>query len=401
MKKIMKTLFLVSIISILLISCGQKVYDNSNYLEDFDYLWTSLEESYPYFGVLDRSFIDWEEIKKEYREMISSTYLNDIEFSRLLDDMLDQFEGNGHLNVLSRDFYHSARYIYSSVGMTEYMSILENPRSEIFYNYDESHLNANNSFGNSDLESILIEEESIAYINIKSFKHVNTEIDQRFLFDVYEQIENYDDLIIDIRENGGGSTIYFAKNIVEPLINEPLYFEKYMLYSENKYNKPFIETSIVMLTELNKSEFSQRNVEILTLDQLPEFEMINKTDLLNLNSVIKISTQFVPSNEFNFEGRIWVLVGNRVYSASDAFAQMCEQTGFATLAGHRTGGDGVGLDPILISLPETGIVIRFSTHYGLNLNGQNNEEYGTSPDILLEYGESAYDKVLEMIREGK
>jgi len=401
MKNIMKKIVLVLIISILLISCSEEVYDNSGYLEDYDYLWTSLEESYPYFGVLERLGIDWVGVKEDYRETISTTYMDNLVFSNLLDQMLDEFKGNGHLNVISRDFYHMARYVYSDVEMTEWVSKLEIPRSEVFYNYDENHFDENASFENGNIESELFEDEGIAYINVKSFRYENIELEQGILFDVYEQIGSYDDLIIDIRENRGGSTRYFSRNIVEPLINEPLYIEEYMLYSENEYNKPFVESAIEKIKTTNDSELSQRYGEILALDQLPEFEMINESDVSNLNRVIKLSTQFIPSNEFEFDGRIWLLIGDRVYSASDAFAQMCEQTGFATLVGHPTGGDGVGLDPILISLPETGIVIRFSTHYGLNLNGQNNEEFGTSPDILLDYDDSAYEKVLELIREDK
>ncbi|MBI9012645.1 MAG: hypothetical protein JEZ08_10490 [Clostridiales bacterium] len=401
MSNIIKKIFLVSIISIVFISCSEKVYDNSSYLQDYDYLWVSLEESYPYFGVLERSGIDWVSVKHDYREMIKNTYMDNSVFSKLLDQMLDEFRGNGHLNVISRDFYHMARYVYSDSGTTEWLSILEKPRSEVFYNYDENHFDANESFNNGNIESELFQEEGILYINVKSFRYENIEHEQDILFDLYEQIEAYDDLIIDIRENRGGATRYFSRNIVEPLINEPLYIEEYMLYSENDYNKPFIECAIEKLKNNNETELSQRYGEILSLDQMPEFEMINESDLLNLNRVIKFSTQFVPNNEFEFNGRIWVLVGNRVYSASDAFAQMCEQTGFATLVGHSTGGDGVGLDPILISLPESGIIIRFSTHYGLNLNGQNNEEFGTTPDILLDYDDSAYEKVLELIRENK
>jgi len=401
MKNIFRKIFLVLIISVLLTSCSEEGYDNSSYLEDYDYLWTSLEESYPYFGVLERSGIDWVGVKEDYRETISSTYMDNLVFSNLLDQMLDEFKGNGHLSVISRDFYHMARYVYSDVEMTEWVSIIETPRSELFYNYDENHFDENESFENGNIESELFEDEGIAYINVKSFRYENIELEQEIIFDIYEQIESYDDLVIDIRENRGGATRYFTKNIVEPLINEPLYTEEYMLYSENKYNKPFVESAIENIKNHNESELSQTYGEILPLDQLPEFEMINESDILNLNSVIKLSTQFVPSNEFDFNGRIWVLVGDRVYSASDAFAQMCEQTGFATLVGFPTGGDGVGLDPILISLPETGIIIRFSTHYGLNLNGQNNEEFGTSPDILLEFDDSAYEKVLELIREGK
>ena len=65
-----------------------------------------------------------------------------------------------------------------------------------------------------------------------------------------------------------------------------------------------------------------------------------------------------------FHGRIWVLVGPAVYSASESFAVFGQETGFATLVGSPTGGDGIGaLDPVFLQLPNSGILVPVSyTH---------------------------------------
>ncbi len=394
----MKKVVVVFIVLISVITSCVEDYDNSSYLSDYDYMWTSLEENYPYFPVLERSFINWREIRNEFRVRIANNYMSDETFSNLLKEMISQLGGNGHLSLLSRDFYHMARYVYTDAKMEEWVNVLSTPNSESFYIYEENYFDPNESFENGNVEYELFKDESIAYVNIKSFKYQNVDLEKDILYDIYSQIEGYDNLIIDIRENGGGSTSYYRKNIVEPLSTKKLYFESYMLYSNTETNKAFIKGAVEDIGRYADDELSHASAEILNADQLPEFPLINQSDLIALNKVLKKSIELNPNNEFDFNGRIWLLVGERVYSASDEFAQMCKQTGFATLIGHVTGGDGIGLDPVLLSLPNTGVIIRFSAHYGLNSNGQNNEEYGTTPDILLDYDVSAYEKVLELIR---
>ena len=86
-----------------------------------------------------------------------------------------------------------------------------------------------------------------------------------------------------------------------------------------------------------------------------------------------------------------MLVDEKVYSASENFVQFCKNTGFARLVGTPTGGDGGIADPILITLPNSGLLIRFSIFYGLNADGSGNEAAGTTPDLLVGQGEDALE----------
>lgn len=78
-----------------------------------------------------------------------------------------------------------------------------------------------------------------------------------------------------------------------------------------------------------------------------------------------------------------------------------KNTDFATLVGTNTGGDGGVADPILISLPNSGLIVRFSMLYGLNPDGTGNEKYGTTPDILIDEEQDAFDKTIEEINRKK
>lgn len=55
----------------------------------------------------------------------------------------------------------------------------------------------------------------------------------------------------------------------------------------------------------------------------------------------------------------------------------------ATLVGERTGEDGIGSDPILIDLPNTGYILRFSKEMGVTEKGSINELDYTEPYVAV------------------
>jgi len=134
---------------------------------------------------------------------------------------------------------------------------------------------------------------------------------------------------------------------------------------------------------------------------------INKLSALNPQDLHGAISYVVDSREVNpsiegrplFSGKIWLLVSETSYSSSESFAMFCKQTGFATLVGTNTGGDGGGMDPIIFALPNTGILIRLSAEMSLNLDGSCNEEFGTTPDYPISENEDALGKCLEIIAQ--
>ncbi len=94
-----------------------------------------------------------------------------------------------------------------------------------------------------------------------------------------------------------------------------------------------------------------------------------------------------------------MLTGPKVYSASDKFAYFCKSTGWATLVGAQTGGDGLGSTPILIILPDSGLLIRFSCTAGENTDGSMNAILGTAPDVVTTKNETALKRCLKLITD--
>jgi hypothetical protein len=56
---------------------------------------------------------------------------------------------------------------------------------------------------------------------------------------------------------------------------------------------------------------------------------------------------------------------------------------FNTLVGETTGGDGIGDDPAICVLPNSGYIFRFTKEMGLTSDGTCNFEHKTEPDIKV------------------
>ena len=154
--------------------------------------------------------------------------------------------------------------------------------------------------------------------------------------------------------------------------------ETIALLAESGNNRPYIQ-----------EVFSPE--ELHPIADLPDLPKLERDGIQAATHFVESTLSVEPAAErAPFHGRIWVLVGPAGYSASESFAVFCQETGFATLVGSPTGGDGIGaLDPVFLQLPNSGILVQFTMMFGLNGDGSSSEETGTTPDILSPAGEPA------------
>lgn len=97
--------------------------------------------------------------------------------------------------------------------------------------------------------------------------------------------------------------------------------------------------------------------------------MLKDFDLYTLDTF----SVYPSPDSVNFQGKIYLLVDDLVYSAAEAFASSCKESGLGTLVGTRTAGDGLGYDPLIFSLPNTGFAMRYSETMGVTESGSINE----------------------------
>lgn len=385
-------------------------------LEDYDYMWKTLEESYPFLLVAERAGVDIKGIKDSYRQSILDSD-SDMAFLSAVNSAIYNMGGFGHLMFFDAQTYFDYQNFYKSLEKSSskefndsfkpWYDAIRNPETQISY---KKTVPAEQAFVKAKLEEMerlnpgstdnqgagampeeaenlaleILELGKTAYVKINSFTMENMEEDGKRLLDFYSKIQGYENLIIDLTENGGGSDRYWMDYIVAPNIDETLESSNYLLFQENGNNKKYLA--------------SIGEEEKLPVSQLPNFENLNKDDTKGLSHFIKNTTAIEPaSGKKAFGGKIWVLTSDRIYSSAESFVMFCKNTGFAALAGTSTGGDGGGVDPVYIELPNSHYLIRYSMFYGINGDGSCNEEAGTAPDIEKREKETALDACLRGI----
>lgn len=379
---------------------------NEDMIYDFTYLWETLNKNYPYLGVVERSGVDINNLYNKYMEKIKNCR-TDFDFYYTLLDFTKEFKEIGHLNLISPSTLSSFNSTYVSASMTSdeaekhlkpWVTALNAPNTlksyalyNLIVNPPELVAIIENETGKKLLEDTnfipaietqIMEDNKVGYLKIDTFSYSAIDNSIPIILNFYNEIQDCTDLIIDIRNNGGGAVSYWTSLLVAPNIDKEYKSESYDLVLMGENNKKYID------------------FEILPMNELPEFENILQEDLERFDGFRKTDTVVRPiSNQKLFNGRIWILVGPQVYSSAENFVIFCKDTGFATIVGTPTGGDGIGGDPVFASLPKSGLLVRYSMDYGINPDGRGNEEFGTIPDIISPDGEDALETCLKEIRK--
>lgn len=376
-----------------LVACGNKVDISTPLTEeqkigDFNYLYKTIEENYPFLETNKRlNNVDWLSKKEEYLKRVKNTK-SDIEFLMTLNSILSELN-NGHTHMITNSSqFRDFREIYSmNKGWQKkvQLPVLNNKKALARYNIDKNEkVQVLNQGKNENTEGIRnastkdIVEGKIGYIYIpQMISYYNMGNDIELIDEYLNNIKEYQALIIDIRGNGGGDSYYWISYLVPKLIDKVYENTNYSFWKDGEIINNYLKKS--------KVKYSTGFGEVKDLDT---------TKLVNLPVEVKEDFKYYSKNtmeispsedSINFKGNIYLLVDKLVYSSSEAFASFAKQTGFATLIGERTGGDGIGSDPLLHMLPNSGYVFRFSKDMGTTADGTSSEEFKTEPDYLIEY----------------
>lgn len=190
----------------------------------------------------------------------------------------------------------------------------------------------------------------MGYVKIDSFPAEYEDsyaTDRAALTDFYRQAADCTDLIIDLTDNSGGSEVYWQQLLAAPLTDRPLSCTNYALLAESGNNRPYIQ-----------EVFSPE--ELHPIADLPDLPKLERDGIQAATHFVESTLSVEPAAErAPFHGRIWVLVGPAVYSASESFAVFCQETGFATLWAVPPAATASGLwIQSSCSCPTAGILVR-------------------------------------------
>lgn len=359
-------------------------------IEDFEYMYNVIKDSYPYLEVNKRvNDIDWLANREYYLEKIKNTK-DDTEFINEINKILSDLN-NGHTHLINTsalfDVFHDA---YGELGWYDFFD--DEVVKERYENLGETQV-SNKVFSNEDFILKDVIEDKIGYIYLPQMmpRGESIEADMEIISEYIKTLKNHEAIIIDIRGNSGGSDEYWAE-LISRIIPREYNKSGYILFRDSETVNDYIKS---------------RKINVSNIEELPEKIAVNGPDevMSDFKYFIKNNRKIIKKDSINFEGDIYLLVDNVVYSSAESFSIFCKENGIATLIGETTGGDGGGYDPILFNLKNSGLIVRIAGDMYLTESGVCNEEFKTIPDYIVENPERTKDiiddecinKVLELM----
>ncbi len=295
------------------------VFDNNPH-GNFDALWTIIDKNYCFF---DYKNINWDSIGSSYRSRVTSNMSNDALFD-LMAQMLSELK-DGHVNLIAT--HDISRYWSWKVDYPPNFNI----------NIIDKYLSNDYSSASSMKYKIL--EDNVGYIYYGSFSN---SISNSGLSQILNRMAICNGIILDVRDNGGGSLMNVEK-LASRFFNE----RALVGYISHKVGP-------------GHNDFS---------DLYPKY--------------------LESSNSIRYQKPVIILTNRGCYSATNEFVSTMKHAHNTTIVGDKTGGGG-GF-PFSSELPN-GWSLRFSTSPTFDAQ-KTHIEFGVEPDIRLDMTPSDLNKM--------
>ena len=376
-----------------------KKLSKSEMVADFEYLFKELKESYPFFEVLKRKYeVDFLKNHDIYLKKVKDCK-NDGEFIKTLSEIMADLH-NYHAKIADSAYVESTLKYYSQNWNQPsiYYEFLNLNRQVVRNRYGIDGVQSNTSAGtvkrkqnkptktdgeaNISLES----QGDLAILKISQMGDMtNIEKDSKVVDEFLRNKHMYKALVIDIRDNVGGNMEYWKSFLLPKLSKNPKQVINHMFFKDSPKTRLLLQDNT-----LNMESLSNVDISGIRLDY-PE-------DLKKFAYYIKDTIAINPDEskrDNGYEGKIFLLVNEDVFSAAEGFASFVKNTEFATIVGSQTGGDGITLGVINSVLPNSGLVFTYTNTLGYDPTGEINEENPTKPDIES----TSYRQSIEIIEK--
>lgn len=352
---------------------------------DFEYLFKELKESYPFFEVLKRKYdIDFLKNHDYYLKKIRACK-NEGEFIKALNEVMADLH-NYHAKIADSAYvdqtlkYYAQNWNQPSI----YYEFLNLNRQVVRNRYGLDGIQSQSSAGiiKRKKEKVVKEEKDanislesqgdLAILKISQMGDMNhIDQDEKVLDEFLKNKHMYKALVIDIRDNVGGNMEYWQNFLLPKLTTNPKQVTNHMFFKDSPKIRLFLQDNT-----LNMENLSNVDITGIRLD--------HAEDLKDYSYYIKDTIVINPDEtkrDNGYDGKIFLLVDEDVFSAAEGFASFIKNTEFATIVGTQTGGDGITLGVINSVLPNSGLVFTYTNTLGYDPTGEINEENPTKPDI--------------------
>lgn len=307
--------YLLIIILWSFISCDNSDDYTRDPKENFEALWKIMDEHYCFF---EYKQIDWDEVHARYSLLITDT-MDQFQLFYTLGEMLAELK-DGHTNLIS------------SFDVSRYWAWYEEYPPNYYKEIHDSYLGISTEYHQAGgMKYKLMADDKIGYMYYGSFSNGVGDSNIDYIFHHFKDCKG---IILDIRENGGGSLTY-SDRIASRFLEEKT-LVGYMSHKVGKGHNDFSTPYPVYLT---------------------------------------------PSTRTRWFRPVIVLTNRHCYSAANDFVQKMRMMPQVTIMGDRTGG-GSGF-PFHSELP-IGWNVRFSSSPMLDADKQQTE-FGIDPDIKVSF----------------
>lgn len=350
-------------------------------LSDYDCFWMILEENWPFWSILPETGVQTESLRQEYQHALTASSCDERSFLALMTELTARMGNPAHLEMIGPAAYDSyVALIEEGVYAPDSVEalLLRDPKTAQFYVSLPRPASANRTPIGPSVS--YVPDTQILTLRFSSFSHSRLAYDRNFTADCVQLYPEARHIVFDITGNAGGSDYYWMDNIVAP-------FGGSYEYGQTAY---LCDTAINRQYGL---------MEHAVPDAAPPAAAASLGLTHRLETNISVPSAYFDGRTFSSSAKRWLLVDENVFSAADSFAAFCRQTGWACVVGRATRGDGCTAAPVLVRLPRTGLLLRFSGTAGMNADDQTlNALSGTLPDHPAKPNESPMATCLRLIR---
>lgn len=354
-------------------------------LEDFNFFYDTLSQHYPYFAI-DKTFYgnDFLNNKQNYSKKILNTKDNESYYEELIN-MTKDF-GN-EVRFLSKREYDSFLKYENLSSLKLWIDTLK--EEKVKNRYASLLISEGVNTIEEELTMTTPIPNEIAYLKITNFDPLKQVEDGEKIKAFISNIGNYHSLIIDIRDNQGISIDYFVENLLVPLSDDYYKSTSTILEKDKQFTQYLLSF---------ESEYFTNSKDILNINDLKKDFDLSKDINSKFEYAHQYSIRVEPNADTGFQGEIYILQNAHTKYAADTFSQFANLTSFATTVGVPTGGNGVNISSIFLSLPNSGFVFTMPVGMGLNSDGSCNYEYGTDPVLHYPDNKNLLNILIEIIQ---
>ena len=260
------------------------------------------------------------------------------------------------------------------------------------YNYREYETESPtvNSVTEDDIPILTDDSKNLAYIKVDSFGY-------KYNSDVFNKIcdvSSYENIIIDVRNNGGGYVNFWTDTLYTPFFKDNLEYCSNTFFTDSKYS---YEKRFGWFGGELADKFC--NISVLPTKDVPP-QIANLGDYNYLCYTDKYEISGTADLEIPENRRIYLLVNDFTCSAADSFTAFFQQNNLATIVGTQTSGEGNIAGVCKYLLPNSLICLRYTPYMALNNSEKINNLYGTQPDYFVNNDLSYYYNATNYNKEG-